>query len=839
MRSRTSTGSQSTMYTAPPAIDTLPSIPSRSSSFRSSSPTRSSTHLLAGTRASDDTSLLAQDLPGGAASALSRSSSLRRTSSFDDLTRDFTSVVSRARGGSSTGVTSTTGGGHPVTISSGISVGRGQENVIVSPAPRRSRGDRTVSGSESGTSSGSYQSMTSLVTPSFTATGTGTVPRTLPSTFDTLRSPYTATGTFPGTGTETFTGTRALSSVSSSDNGYGDGTYAALRDSYSSGRPLLDPEQLSEGTPSRLSRSTGVRRGPRSRTQSSPSSAEFLTAPDTGAGSRSSGDFFTAEGESATSATTPTGRERSYTFTPSGTADLSLSRPRSTAPGESEAYSRDRSRTPTGRTTTIGSGESGDTFETSYWTGFTPDSAMSPGTRTGTLSTPQIPPRTVMTEVRTTTTRYYTPLAPPSESDAYRTATSGLQSYASASSGTEEYDSASSGSRSTFFSAAGSSQSSDYRSATSGRSFHTAKSDEDSLYFTASRGQSTAYYTPSAGPSTIYYTAEGLPRSPSPSRSLPVPPTPPYPPLPSSPAASSSASIPVPRSPSLPPLPRSPSVSTVPSLPPPPRSPSIPSLHRTPSIPSLPQTPTTPRARSPDLTRVPSIPRVPSPPAPRSPAISVGSIPTIPSESHRSLIGSDEWLSSPYTLSIEEQRSEFSSQRTASSPGYLSSPISLIGSIPDALPLSTPSGSSSSLPMSSSLGHLSTVRRESSPLTPSDLSASTISVRGPRTISVASIPYSSAGESSTPSTPSSVVTLREALSVHGYSSPSTPTSVSAPTLYQDTLEHLRSSVSLSTAIDAPSSPTTRWTLSSIAPSRDLSRASVAVCAVRGFNRFIP
>lgn len=92
-----------------------------------------------------------------------------------------------------------------------------------------------------------------------------------------------------------------------------------LRDSYSSGRPLLDPEQLSEGTPSRLLRSTGVRRGPRSRTQSSLSSAEFLTVSDIRAGSKSTGDLFTAEGEgeSATNATTP-----------SGTADLSLSRPR-------------------------------------------------------------------------------------------------------------------------------------------------------------------------------------------------------------------------------------------------------------------------------------------------------------------------------------------------------------------------------------------------------------------------------------------------------------------------------------------------------------------------------
>ena len=74
------------------------------------------------------------------------------------------------------------------------------------------------------------------------------VPRTLPSTFNTLKSPYNMTGTFPETGTETFTGTRTLSLVSSSDNGYGDGTYAALRDSYSSGRPLLDPEHLSEGS---------------------------------------------------------------------------------------------------------------------------------------------------------------------------------------------------------------------------------------------------------------------------------------------------------------------------------------------------------------------------------------------------------------------------------------------------------------------------------------------------------------------------------------------------------------------------------------------------------------
>lgn len=120
-------------------MDTLPSIPSRSSSFCSPSLTRSSTRLLAGTLALDDTSLLAYELPGGAATAPSRSSFLRRASSFDELTRDLTGVVLQAREGSSTGVMCTTGGGHPVTISSEISVRRGQESIVVRLPPRRSR----------------------------------------------------------------------------------------------------------------------------------------------------------------------------------------------------------------------------------------------------------------------------------------------------------------------------------------------------------------------------------------------------------------------------------------------------------------------------------------------------------------------------------------------------------------------------------------------------------------------------------------------------------------------------------------------------------------------------
>lgn len=133
----------------------------------------------------------------------------------------------------------------------------------------------------------------------------------------------------------------------------------------------------------------------------------------------------------------------------------------------------------------------------------------------------------------------------------------GLHSYASASSGTEEYDSASSGSCLMFFSAVGSSESSDYCSATLGRSFHN-RGWMTILCTSVSCGQSTVYFTPLAGLSTLYYTAEGLPRSPLPSGSLPVPPTPPYPPLPLSPAALSSTPsiLPVPRLPSLSPLPR-------------------------------------------------------------------------------------------------------------------------------------------------------------------------------------------------------------------------------------------------------------------------------------------
>lgn len=253
-----------------------------------------------------------------------------------------------ARGGSWTGVTSTTGEGRPVTVSSGISVGRCQENVVVSPPPRRGRGDRTVSGSESQTvSSASHQSMTLLVTASFTAAGTGAVLRTLPSRFDTLRSPIPprelALGPEQRLSLELERCRRFRTATMATGIGRTQRwVIPILRD---------DPRLILNGCRRaglRDSRSTGVRRCPRSRTQSSPSLAKFLTAPNAGAGSRSSGYLFTAAGESAMCATTPTGHARSYTFTPSGTADLSLSRLRSTAPGENEAYSRDRTRIPTG-----------------------------------------------------------------------------------------------------------------------------------------------------------------------------------------------------------------------------------------------------------------------------------------------------------------------------------------------------------------------------------------------------------------------------------------------------------------------------------------------------------
>ena len=81
---------------------------------------------------------LSQDFLGGS-TALSRSSSLRRTSSFDDLSCDFTSAMSRAT--SSMGVTPTAR--QPVTMD-GITAPRGGENVMVTPPPhRRCRASRS------------------------------------------------------------------------------------------------------------------------------------------------------------------------------------------------------------------------------------------------------------------------------------------------------------------------------------------------------------------------------------------------------------------------------------------------------------------------------------------------------------------------------------------------------------------------------------------------------------------------------------------------------------------------------------------------------------------------
>lgn len=132
----------------------------------------------------------------------------------------------------------------------------------------------------------------------------------------------------------------------------------------SSGRPLLDPEQLSEGTPRFAlywcsTWSTIHNPGPSLPHLPQNFSPLLILPLNQGAQVISS----LWKGEPPTRATTPIKRERSYTSL-SLIADLSLRHPRFTTPGESETYSRDLSRTHTKRTTMIGSDESGGTLET-------------------------------------------------------------------------------------------------------------------------------------------------------------------------------------------------------------------------------------------------------------------------------------------------------------------------------------------------------------------------------------------------------------------------------------------------------------------------------------------
>jgi len=188
----------------------------------------------------------------------------------------------------------TTTAGQPVTISSGITVPRGQENVVVTPPPQRSsRASRSASGSEGSTAS-SYHSLYSLAPPPTSITGAS---RTLP--------PASTRGY-----SETFTSPAAASGTTSDQEYTGfDGTYSALGGSarssrvVSSGRqPLLFPAE-SEGspTPSRLSGASGLSRssaicqspGARSRAMSTPSRSDFVTAQEA---SSVSGAYESAQG---------------------------------------------------------------------------------------------------------------------------------------------------------------------------------------------------------------------------------------------------------------------------------------------------------------------------------------------------------------------------------------------------------------------------------------------------------------------------------------------------------------------------------------------------------------
>ncbi|KAF8062278.1 hypothetical protein FPV67DRAFT_1654875 [Lyophyllum atratum] len=218
--STSSTGSRSTVYVPP--LRSLPSIPDFSSNFSSASSRsdglsrRTSIVSSHHTRTVDDTVISNQQYvyPGDprAIQPARTGSLLRRSGSMTDLDAEFQSALTRARGARpGLGFANLVfGGGAPVTISSGPTLGR---DIVVTPPPSTGRGsDRARSevsdeqfftaGSSEGSRS-SYFSQTSYSSELRTSTGLRTDgtsffdssaagTRTLPSTTSYTRTDSTS-----------------------------------------------------------------------------------------------------------------------------------------------------------------------------------------------------------------------------------------------------------------------------------------------------------------------------------------------------------------------------------------------------------------------------------------------------------------------------------------------------------------------------------------------------------------------------------------------------------------------------------------------------------------------
>ncbi|KIJ34005.1 hypothetical protein M422DRAFT_52213 [Sphaerobolus stellatus SS14] len=310
-------GSASTVFVPP--LDSLPEITSSSSasvvSARSSflEPHGEQFH---NRRASDDI-VLGEDmlypLERRGSKALSRASSLRRTSSLENLESEFASAVSRT--------SKSFGMGIPVTISSAPSLA---ENIYVSPPPsagKKSRASSAKFGASSESDTSSYRTPPSRLSARTTASSSY-YSLTSPSATTPLRASQTlstsdAQSVHIVASTLSLRGSRSASMLGDShddDNSSDAKTASSLPPSTPSKKSLLT-------TPTKaatLSRSPGVRRKTPRRSASTRSTSTSAPAQPPIEGSDKENDSTVAE-TFATPASPATPTERSYRSGPAGT----------------------------------------------------------------------------------------------------------------------------------------------------------------------------------------------------------------------------------------------------------------------------------------------------------------------------------------------------------------------------------------------------------------------------------------------------------------------------------------------------------------------------------------
>ena len=318
--SQSGTGSASTVYVPP--LDELSDIQSLSGS--SSLSRRQSLASAHRARATDDGAISSQGYvyPGDPrVIPPSRSSSLRRTSSMTDLDEEFASALRRAREsrpglgfglGLAGGVS--TGGGSPVTVSSGPRLGG---NVYMSPPPsvadRRSRGSETSS-SVSDDVFFSASSTPNSRTPTSSYYSSSSFTRGLTCTGSDSR---TGTGLITDESIE-FTSGSGTNIVTSTLSYRGTDSASLLGDSHSGSSAMH--------TAASLTRSGGVRRRtPRAARMYTTSSSEEISDRENTCSGAYTYTLSTLESLSRTGTTPTMSRSRSVTPTPS-----SLSYARST-----------------------------------------------------------------------------------------------------------------------------------------------------------------------------------------------------------------------------------------------------------------------------------------------------------------------------------------------------------------------------------------------------------------------------------------------------------------------------------------------------------------------------